>query len=96
MVPSGALCRGRERREAKGTVITNVVSRNGSLYCAAHVALVRCIWKEQTYLMHPAYWCEACREFVASDAVPEEMRREASNPMAEPLVHGKEREVLDR
>ena len=68
-------------------VITNVEYRKGQLYCAEHVALVKLIWKEQTYLMHPAYWCPACKEFVASDAVPEEARREVKNPM-EPLAHG--------
>ena len=70
-------------------LITNVVYRAPHLYCARHVALVKLLWKEQTYLMHPAYWCPACKELVAYDAVPEEARREASNPM-EALVHGAE------
>jgi len=68
-------------------MITHVEYRDGVLYCAEHIALVKLVWKEQTYLMHPAYWCPACKEMVASDAVPEAARREASNPMV-PLVHG--------
>ena len=73
-------------------MIRQVEYRDGLLYCARHVALVKLLWKEQTYLMHPAYWCPVCKGFVASDAVPEEARREVVNPM-QPLVHGKGAEL---